>query len=106
MGVLKDGITKPALSWNAAPFAFRPAVICPAHALIDLLPFPLANVIDEETPGSWLDGEREGIAQAEGPDGTIHTRGHGKERIVRWDGSIAVQAQYFPETIRQRLSIG
>src|SRR6185369_2696319 len=54
--------------------AFRsgPTVVRSRNAVVDLFPGVFADVIDEDSSGAWLHGERERVAQPESPDRLVH----------------------------------
>ena len=57
-------------------------------------------------PGAGLEGEGEGVAQAEGPDGAVVAGGLVEERVVGGDRAVRVDAQDLAEEVGQRLGVG
>src|SRR6266404_5974035 len=104
--ILKDRVTEAGVGRVARSFAIRPAVVRPGDAIIDFFPGILADIVDEDPAGSGLNGKREWIAKAKGPDGAIRARGGGKERIVTRNGAVGIKAKNFSQEIGQRLGIG
>src|SRR5574341_322970 len=67
---------------TAITFATGPSIIRSGHAVIDLLPGTFADVVDEHAARAWLEGEGEGVAQAQSPDRAIDAGRLVVERIV------------------------
>ena len=83
-----------------------PPIVGACGSRIDLFPGVLADIVDEHRPRQRLKRERERIAQPERPDGAVRSDGRVHERIVRGDGSIRVDPQHLPESVRQGLGVG
>jgi|SRR5215216_1142845 len=72
-----------------------PAIVgtrCPA---VDLLPVVLADVVYEDVAGARLNGEFEGVAQAQSPDRPVTARSRGVEGVVGGDGAGTVFSTVF-----------
>src|SRR5206468_642753 len=86
--ILIDRIAEAGIRRTARAFAIWPAVVGASNAVVDFLPRALPDVVDEHSPRDWLDRERKRIAQAERPDGAIHSGGRVVKRIVARNGAV------------------
>src|SRR5262245_49110656 len=103
MVILKDRITIRGLRTYAVAFAIGPAVIRAGHALVNLLPNTLTDIVDEQATGAGLHRKGEGIAQSKSPNGTIHARHQREKWVVGWNRSIRIEAQDFSQPIVEGL---
>ena len=84
-------------------FDGRPTVVRPGDAFVDFLR-DAAHIVDEQSAGFRLHGERERIPQAERPGRAILAFRPGEERIVLGDGAVRVDAQQLTlERVSRRL---
>ena len=81
-------------------FGLRPAVIGTGVEFVDFLPGVLADVVDEDFPGTGLHAEGERVSQAERVDGTVDPGGRAGDAlemrgVVRGNGAIGIDAEDF-----------
>src|SRR5262245_16188065 len=105
MRILVNGVNKPRVRRVARTFTGGPAVVGACDSQVDLFPSVLADVIDEGSPRSRLEREREGISQSKCPDCSVDSRSRIIERVVGRNRTIVVEPEYFPEKVVQRLRI-
>src|SRR5262245_13941073 len=68
VAVLKDWILERRVRWNARALTDRPAIVGASSSFINLLRGVFADIVDQHPPSFLVEGEREGIAQAQRPD--------------------------------------
>ena len=106
MGVTKDRTAVARIERIAAALTGGPTVIGARNSFENCLPAAVTDVVNENAARAWLDSERERIAQAQRPGGTVDTGGRAIKGVVRRNRAIRVNAQHLSERVRERLRVG
>ena len=80
---------------GARPFGLRPTVVGTRHALVDLFPTGLSDVVDQDAAGARLHRKSKRVSQPISPDGPILVLRGLEERIVVGDRAVGVDPQQF-----------
>ena len=86
-------------------FRYRPAIVWTSNTVVDFLIGRLADIVDEHAARARLKGEGKRIAEPKCPDRPIVPSRAIIERIIRWDATVGVNAQYFPEQVGKSLCV-
>src|SRR5690349_11986653 len=84
-------------------FHYRPSVVRPTYAVVDLFPGVFADIVDKQSSCSILKSEPERVPKPKRPNCTVLAGGLIVKRIIRWNCPIGVDAENFSEEIRECL---